>query len=152
MSSPDVEARFNRKVKRGPGNACWLWVGTFDGRGYGQFSIGGRNYRAHRIAWELNGGGALSPDVKVCHRCDVPACVNPAHLFPGTQKDNLSDAARKGRMPLGERQGNSKLKTETILEIRRLRGTATQRDLARRFAISQATVSQILSRQRWPHV
>ena len=93
-----IEDRFWKKVEPEPNSGCWLWMGTQDR--YGQFRIGGRNGHqvgAHRVAWML-ANGLIPMGVHVLHRCDIPTCVNPSHLFLGTRKDNMQDAARKGRL------------------------------------------------------
>lgn len=90
------EARFWKKVAKGPGrNDCWLWTSQVV-NGYGLFWLAGRPIKAHRIAFVL-GGGQLHEGYTVCHHCDNPSCVRPDHLFIGTQSDNLKDAVRKAR-------------------------------------------------------
>lgn len=76
---------------RGP-NDCWLWKGGLKSKGYGNF---GHNKSAHRYAYEQTYGPALKPCI--CHHCDNPPCCNPAHLFEGTNADNVADRVRKGR-------------------------------------------------------
>jgi hypothetical protein len=96
------EQRFWSKVdKRGP-DECWPWVGGVDGRGYGRSRYNGSGRTtAHRIAWQLaNGRDAL---LFVLHRCDNPVCCNPAHLWEGTQSENMRDMAAKGRWNNGHR-------------------------------------------------
>ena len=124
-------------------DGCWLYTGHRDPHGYGIISEGSRprrNVRAHRLSWELH-CGTIPEGFCVCHRCDNPGCVNPAHLFLGTQLDNISDMISKKRATfqtkperlrhLGSQHGNSKLTEETVREIRALYdGGLTQYELA----------------------
>lgn len=97
--------RFWRQVDRSAGpDACWLWLGARDAREYGRIAVGSkrdgamRSTPAHRVAFTLD-GGALADGQVACHRCDNPPCCNPAHIFAGTQADNLADMRAKGRAP-----------------------------------------------------
>ena len=87
--------RFWSKVKKT--DACWLWTGTINHK-YGAIRIAYRAWRAHRVAWVIANGN-IPKGMNVLHRCDNPPCVNPKHLFLGSQRDNLIDCIRKGRNP-----------------------------------------------------
>ena len=91
-----VSERFWAKVDKT--GECWLWTGANVG-GYGHINIGGRMVRSHRLSYEW-ANGPIPKGLVVCHRCDTPACVNPAHLFAGSQRDNHKDCYVKGRRTL----------------------------------------------------
>lgn len=90
-----VHIRFFNKVVAESLLTCWLWTGCTDDCGYGKFNHGGECL-AHRVSWLLS-IGSIPPNSYLLHSCDTPHCVNPFHLFPGTQKLNMEDSARKGR-------------------------------------------------------
>lgn len=93
--SKPVLVRFERKWTPEPNTGCWLWLHGTQKFGYGFFKHAGE-VNAHRVAWLLY-RGQIPPKMHVLHHCDVPQCVNPEHLFLGTQADNMKDCARKGR-------------------------------------------------------
>lgn len=90
---------FWTKVQIDPANNCWMWTGRVDGSHmlYGQIKRNEKRIKAHRHAWTL-ANGPIPDGLFVLHRCDRPLCINPSHLFLGTQHDNLLDAASKGRL------------------------------------------------------
>lgn len=154
----DREPRFWEKIdQRGPDD-CWLWLASDNGSGYGRYRIDGRNYGAHRLAYELEHGpipeGESHHDHCVLHRCDVPLCCNPKHLFLGSQKENVEDQHRKGRAASfkGEANGSAKLTDRDIEGIRSLSPSHTHREIGKRYGVSHTTVGYILRGRNWSHV
>src|SRR5690606_13104687 len=91
-----------------PFSGCWLWMGGCISSGYGAVNINGKQILVHKLALSFSNKNALLSEVDVCHKCDVPSCCNPDHLFIGTRSDNMQDAAKKGRTCKGTRNGMSK--------------------------------------------
>lgn len=144
-----LHAKFWDHVDKSGG--CWNWRGGKTVHGYGRLIVPPRKgvVYAHRHAYELT-FGPIPKGLEICHRCDNPSCVNPAHLFAGTHLANMQDARKKMRVRFGERHGGAKLTADNISEIRQLRCEGVeQRSIAVRFAVSQSTVSLILSGKRW---
>jgi predicted XRE-type DNA-binding protein len=146
-----LEGRFWTKARRD--GDCWRWRAGSMSHGYGCFHIQGRALYAHRVAYLLT-YGHLPEKGSICHRCDHPWCINPAHLFAGSQADNLADMARKGRSARGERNAHARLTAEDVAEIRRLSRMShvTQAELARRFGVQRPAISRIISGTRWGDV
>lgn len=142
---------------------CWLWTGGRTSTGYGHYRHLNKNWKAHRFAWTLT-NGPIAAGLVACHRCDTPLCVNPAHLFLGTQADNLLDMTEKGRRRHnpnlgkgqdGELNHHSKLTEADVREIRRqgatpYRGLHTA--LSRQLGISRSAISLILEGKHWKAV
>jgi len=101
-----LRARFFRKVQKAEGDQCWLWTGYRDRDGYGKLRLGGgeRRVLAHRLSYELH-KKPIPKGLCVCHSCDNPPCVNPAHLWTGTNDANREDSIAKGRNAKGDRHG-----------------------------------------------
>lgn len=125
--------------------ACWEWNGLLDKKGYGRVWDGTRVAAAHRASYETWAGPITSADL-ACHRCDNPPCMNPAHLFLGTDADNARDMVQKLRSCNGENRPQHKL---TDLQIEQLRASYTgawgeQSALARQYGIAPSYVSALV--------
>jgi len=95
------EEFFNQTIPE-PNSGCWFWMKSTARDGYGLVSIGhGKRVIAHRFSWELHNGQPIPDKMLVCHRCDIPNCVNPDHLFLGDHSDNFVDAVKKSRVDPG---------------------------------------------------
>jgi len=157
-----LKDRFWSKVEKT--DYCWNWTAHKDNKGYGRIEINGKNCYAHRISWEMH-YGKIPEGLFVCHHCDNPLCINPKHLFLGTQKDNIRDAIKKGRMnhlinnnnvnpSKGEKHYRAKLTENQVREIRKINsaGYIPQRTLAGLFGISPQTLSFIVNNKTWKHI
>lgn len=153
------EERFEAKVVRVPFSGCWLWVGasTNDQFDYGTFYLAGKFIRAHIAAWLLF-RGSIPTGMCVLHSCDVAGCVNPAHLFLGTKRDNVVDMISKGRDRRIGRPGSKHHQTmlgePDVMEIRRLyaEGKHSQSQLGKLYGVTQTAILKIVRRITWKHI
>lgn len=157
-STPELsEERFWAKVDKRTDEECWNWMGFKTKAGYGQLTVCQQLLYAHRFSWELK-NGKVPEGRYLCHKCDNPSCVNPEHLYAGTQKDNMKDMSIRKRfshpettLAHGARNGNAKLTEEEVRKIRNeyVPYKVTQRRLAEKFNISEATVKKIIAGKLW---
>jgi hypothetical protein len=136
--------------------ACWTWTGATR-VGYGAVRWQGRVVGTHRLAWTLI-HGPIDDGLHVLHHCDNPPCCNPAHLFLGTNRENIADRAAKGRPGRGgvsgERNARARLNPSAVEEIRQRyeAGGVLQRQLAAEFGVSKGAVKHVLARRTWRNV
>lgn len=138
---------------------CWEWTKGCDSSGYGEFYIsgtntGGRNFGTHRVSMAIYLKRNLSINEWVLHQCDNPRCVRPAHLFLGTQQDNMTNKVSKNRQNKGESHGRAKLTSKQVITIRQLYKTKhyTCKDLSKKFNVSKDLIARIINRRLWKHV
>ena len=151
-----LKERFNDKWVPEPNTGCWLWTAYIRSNGYGEIGRGGkygRNIFAHRASWELH-RGPIPDGLNVCHKCDTPACVNPSHLFLGTQKENIQDMISKGRRGYtgmtGMTNHQSKLTEMQVLAIRE--SPKSHRVLADIYDVSKTLIGIVKRKESWTHL
>jgi len=135
-------------------NECWEWMASRNKGGYGILRLGQKSWLAHRLAYSLSRGG-IPKGKDVLHTCDNCACINPSHLWIGTQADNMHDMMRKGRavFPVGERNGSAKLTLAQVKEARSLAEQGwSQPKIAKHFGVSHSTIGGILRCESWGNV
>lgn len=131
-------------------SGCWEWHGAKDSCGYGRFGIGRATCQnAHRVSYTIH-VGPIPEGFQVCHKCDNPSCVNPAHLFLGTHKDNMDDRGKKQRTARGERNGKSVITNEIAAYIRGSK--LSERVIAKELGIHRGTVNAVRSGRTWKEV
>jgi len=146
--------RFDTYFTKNADTDCWEWDGVIR-TGYGRYYMGGKWWTAHRASWEIY-KGSIPKGLLVLHKCDNKCCVNPDHLFLGTQRDNVRDMHQKQRANIlkGSKNPNSKLTEEKVIKIRHLyseRKTSYAK-LAREFKVSPKLVELVVKNKVWRHV
>jgi len=154
MPEKSLQERFEEKVEFIPPSSCHWWSASLNNDGYGQFRVGGKMQKTHRVAYSLYKGPILQ-GMCVCHSCDNRACVNPDHLWLGTHIQNIADRVKKDRSRKDLKGSNSrwaKLSEDDIQVIRGLLKNHTQEFIAKRFGVLQGAISKIKLRKTWSHI
>ncbi|KKM63634.1 hypothetical protein LCGC14_1509500 [marine sediment metagenome] len=137
-----LKEQFHEKYISTPAG-CWMWTGSLKPAGYGTMWLNEKNIHAHRLSWQLH-NGTIPDGLFVLHKCDVPGCVNPEHLFLGTQKDNIADCAKKNR------SNKSLLTWDDVRNIRaKLSQGVLQYVLAEEYNVHRTTIYHIRKRKTW---
>lgn len=133
-------------------DGCWIWTSRTNNMGYGMVSVAGQTTLVHRVMFE-QAFGPIPAGLDACHRCDIPACCNPHHIFIGTRTENMRDAVRKGRVPRGSASSRAKLNETAVAQIRRRAETGEcQRRIAEATGLDYRQVNSIVRRRSWRHV
>ena len=148
MQPVDLAIRFMRMTDRL--GECWIWKGKeITNTGVPRMEIRGKRMSASRAAYAFF-NGPIPNGLSVLHRCDQPFCMNPAHLFVGTQSDNIADAVAKGRNPKGERHGMAQLTANDVLRIRA--SHLSKPILAEIFGVHPGHIKSIRRGRVWRHL
>jgi hypothetical protein len=151
MARPRVSLseKIEKHTTRIPESGCWIWTSTVEKSGYGRVCDGRKPYFAHRVSYEQKYGSI--PNGKMAlHHCDVRCCINPDHIFLGTQKENMLDKVSKNRQAKGIKHGNAKLTDSQAIEAKF--GFEKPEILAKKFSYSAAMIRQIRNGVYWKHL
>ena len=150
-----IEDRLLAGIERVTESGCWIWMGALDSCGYGQIGIAGVNQGPHRVSFETF-IGTIPTGLCVLHRCDLPCCINPSHLFIGTHQDNTDDKMKKGREAVGERNGMTVLRAAQVIEIKQAllsyNRLGFQKELAEKYMVCKQTIGNIKTGKTWSHI
>lgn len=160
LNSPSIGKRRPKKAKPilerfealyipEPTSGCWLWLGSVDRRGYGYFKVKPKTAKAHRFSYEFH-NSEIPLGMFVCHRCDVPGCVNPDHLFLGTALDNAQDRNTKGRQMKGVKSHSAKISDNNVIDIRA--DSRHVSEIAIQYGVSETQIYRIKNQSRWKHI
>lgn len=146
-----AKRRFWKNVDVKGADDCWPWTGLRKKEGYGRFSYKGKPLGANRVVFFFTHG---EWPVFACHSCDNPPCCNPAHIYNGTQAENMRDAAIRGRMPCGLRHHNAKLTEDTVRTLRAeyAAGGISTAKLGRKYGVTQSNIVRVIHREVWAHI
>ena len=148
-----IKERLLAKINVNEETQCWEWTAAKMHKGYGHINVGGKVHRAHRLSYQLH-IGEIPKGMCVLHRCDNRACINPDHLFLGTQAENMADKVAKGRQQAGAENPMAKLTEPEVVAIKRMlaKHYGVQHFLARWFGVNQSTIYMIAAGKNWRHV
>lgn len=153
----NLEQRFNQKYIPVTESGCWIWTDACFSFGYGRIKENGKSLCAHRVSFEIH-KGSIPKGLFVCHKCNVPQCVNPDHLYLGTHQDNMDDRTKTeimnsselAKFNFGSKNGRSKLNEDMVEKI--YLSDLSTKELSENYGVSLQTITRIKSGERWTHV
>ena len=152
MDTDTLKQRLYDRTVLSDEKSCWLWLGCTRGIGYGAMRDGNSVRDTHRISYEVH-VGPIPDGMFVLHTCDIPNCINPYHLFIGTNADNMADKKRKGRAQRGEQVPNTYFTEDQVRAIHEKRKKGeTHREIAASYGAPTGTITSILSGKRWKYI
>lgn len=146
---------------------CWEWQGRTDKDGYGRTHFGGKDRGVHRLVAMFIFDFDIESELLVCHHCDNPPCLNPDHIFVGTNQDNMDDMVRKGRSKISEATKlklsiarikkartthASKLNWNKVRRIRKMKGIKSSRQLANEYSVTKRVILLVWRNETWKEV
>jgi hypothetical protein len=150
------EARFWAKVQKCGPDDCWPWIAKSITWGYGSWRVRKVLFRSNRVAWVLTKRQLVPDGLDVRHSCHNRACCNPAHLSPGTRKQNMQDSVRAGRtkgIRVGSKNGRAQLDEAKVRKIKHMLKSGVRHvDIAERVGISRSMITLINTGHSWSHV
>jgi hypothetical protein len=144
-----LSEKIERNITRIPESGCWIWMSTVEKSGYGRVCSGKKPFYAHRVSYEQK-HGPIPSGMMALHHCDVRCCVNPDHIFVGTQQDNMTDKVLKNRQAKGMNHGNAKLTEDQVREIKSSSETSIK--LSAKFNYSASMIRAIKNGYIWKHL
>jgi hypothetical protein len=157
MFDDKFKERFFAKVEKTP--TCWIWKGAHKAKGYGTIGVGKKsmgnrkNAYAHRISWEMANGEKIPDGLFACHKCDNPPCVNPEHIFIGTNSENILDSVAKKRFPIASRHYRARLKDSDVQVIFEMRKSGLKhREIAEKYGVCRELITHVLNRQAYKSI
>ncbi len=150
-TAQSLRETLENRSERIPESGCQIWLGAVDVWGYGIIHVRDKVLKTHRLSWEFH-RGEIPAGLFVLHRCDIPCCISPNHLFLGTLVDNSQDCLKKGRNAdtRGTKNGRAKLSVSDVLAIRT--DCRPRKQIAAQYGISLALIQKIKHRDNWTHI
>lgn len=155
LTEKDIERFLSKIDKNSSPNGCWIWTAHLSINGYPRFRLNKKTLEGHRLSYFIFKDNIFPDKNYICHTCDNPSCVNPEHLFAGTNQDNMTDRNNKNRQwkPIGSKHPRALIDEEDVKEIKKLlKCGMTHKNIAKKFNVKISLISDISCKRTWIHV